>query len=532
MSKWLGTIPAIHHEQHFGDRVVRCFKERPGGIEQLFSEAVKQWPNAEAIVDGPRRFTYRELDRMVESFAAGLQVQGQTAGDRIALLLGNSAEFVIALYAIARIGAISVPVNIREQASGLAYILNHCTASAIVYDDTLEERLPTSDDVPSLRVRIMSGDGGTGLSFASLLASENAVVRQPGEGEDIGMILYTSGTTGRPKGAMLPHMGLVMAVINCVAVMGFREGERSAVPVPMSHITGITGCMLPMLPIGGCILVFREFKALHFIELAVQERMTYVHMVPAMYILCLMQEAFARADLSSWRMGVYGGAPMAPATIEKFQERLPHLRLMNAYGSTETVGPQVICPPSDTMRKSDFVGIPIPTADILIMDDDGREVLCGQTGEIWIRSGSVSPGYWSDLEATAREFCAGFWKSGDLGLIDEEGFIKIFDRKKDMLNRGGYKIFSAEVEQVLMALDGVVEAAIVGKPCPVLGERVHAFITITSNGPDEMRLSDYCRQNLSAYKVPESFTISYDPLPRNANGKLLKRVLRELVLSA
>ena len=249
-------------------------------------------------------------------------------------------------------------------------------------------------------------------------------------------------------------------------------------------------------------------------------------MVPAMYKLCLLSPDFGAADLSAWRVGSYGGAPMPVATIDALAEALPGLTLQNAYGATETTSPATMIPAGLTRAHADSVGVALPTADIRVMDDDGREVATGATGELWIGGPMVVPGYWADPQATAREFTAGYWHSGDMGSVDEQGFVRIVDRKKDMLNRGGFKIYSVEVENVLMAWPGVVEAAIVGKPCPVLGERVHAFVHAPTLQPDDAALARHCAERLADYKVPESFTWSAEPLPRNANGKVMKRLLR------
>jgi O-succinylbenzoic acid--CoA ligase len=245
-----------------------------------------------------------------------------------------------------------------------------------------------------------------------------------------------------------------------------------------------------------------------------------------MYQLCLMHESFAHADLQHWRIGGYGGAPMPVATIDALTERLPQLTLLNAYGATETTSPTTMMPMGRTRDKADSVGVVLPAAEVRVMDDDGREVAPGETGELWIAGPMVVPGYWANPQATASSFTAGFWHSGDLGSVDAQGYVRVFDRKKDMLNRGGYKIFSVEVENVLMALPGMVEAAIVGRPCPVLGERVHAFVHAPGVLWDEAALQAHCAARLADYKVPESVTWCDAPLPRNANGKLMKRLLR------
>jgi long-chain acyl-CoA synthetase len=250
-------------------------------------------------------------------------------------------------------------------------------------------------------------------------------------------------------------------------------------------------------------------------------------MVPAMYNLCLLQPDFDSYDLSAWRIGGYGGAPMPIATIEKLAIKTPNLKLINAYGSTETTSPSTIMPPELTAAHIDSVGLPCPGADIIVVDGEGRELPRGEIGEIWIHSSSVIKGYWNNPKATAESFTGGFWHSGDLGSIDDQNFVRVFDRQKDMINRGGLKIYSAEVESVLAGHPGVVESAIIAKPCPVLGERVHAVIVIRDGEVSAGALRAWCAERLSDYKVPETMDLTTEPLPRNANGKVMKRQLRE-----
>jgi O-succinylbenzoic acid--CoA ligase len=305
--------------------------------------------------------------------------------------------------------------------------------------------------------------------------------------------------------------------------------ERSALAVPASHVTGLIAIIATMLHVGGAIVVIAAFKAPDFIATMARERITHTLMVPAMYKLCLMAPDFAQHDLSFWRIGGYGGAPMPVASIDELARHLPNLSLVNAYGATETTSPATLMPAGLTREHADSVGVAVPCADILVMDDEGREVATGETGELWIGGPMVVPGYWDNPQATASSFTAGYWHSGDLGSCDADGFVRVFDRKKDMLNRGGFKIYSVEVENTLMALPGVLEAAIVGRACPVLGERVHAFLYAPDVAADDQRVQDHCRRHLADYKIPETITWMTSPLPRNANGKLLKRELRALL---
>ena len=523
---WLGPVPAMRFERHYGDRVVRCFVERPRNAYDLLAQAAARHPDGEAIVTGPERLTYRAYEDIVAKCAAGLAAAGVHKGDRVALLMSNGTAFPVVMFAALRLGAIAVPISIREQADGLGYMLNQCGAKLLVYDVDLAERLPASTTTPALERRIAFTPGApiAALPLVSMGGGSPAPV--PVAEEDTAIILYTSGTTGRPKGAMLSHFGIAHSAIHFEACMALTPADRAIVAVPMSHVTGVIALIAAMTRAAATLIVMPAFKSTEFLALAAAERMTHALMVPAMYNLCLIDPTFDAARYPHWRVGGYGGAPMAPATIARFADLLPGLQLMNAYGSTETTSPVTMMPPSETARRADSVGCALPCADILVMDDEGCEVPRGTEGELWLGGPMVVKGYWDNPEATRDSFVAGYWRSGDIGSMDAEGYVRVFDRKKDMINRGGYKIFSIEVENVLMGVAGVVEAAVVSRPCPVLGERVHAFVH--ASGPDvsEEALKRHCAKLLADYKVPETITFSPEPLPRNANGKLLKRNLR------
>jgi long-chain acyl-CoA synthetase len=528
-SAWAGcAVRPMRREALFGDREVACFHPRPAHWRDLFDAAAARCPQDEALVCEGQRLRYAELQVHSRRIAAALAALGVAQGDRVVMFVSNRIEFVPWLLALAHLGAIAVPVGVREQRPGLTYIVRQCGAVALVADADLAERLPPAADAPALRHRITLGDAPGCLPAAALLDGHHPAVPAARLAEtDVAAILYTSGTTGAPKGAMLTHLNLVHSVLHFQAGMQLGAQERSALAVPASHVTGLVAIVITMLALGGCVVVVPTFKADSFIALMARERVTHTLMVPAMYQLCLMHAHFADADLSAWRVGGYGGAPMPVATIDALAARLPGLVLQNAYGATETTSPTTLMPPGLTRAHADSVGQVLPAAEVKVMDDNGQELPRGQTGELWIAGPMVVPGYWANEEATAAAFTAGWWHSGDLGHVDEHGFVRVFDRKKDMLNRGGYKVYSVEVENALMAWPGVVEAAVVGRPCPVLGERVHAFVHAPGMAPDETALRAHCAARLADYKVPESFTWADAPLPRNANGKLLKRVLRD-----
>jgi O-succinylbenzoic acid--CoA ligase len=518
-------VPPLREETHFG-RTMRCFAERPRNVNALFAATVGRYGEREALVTDRHRLDYAKLDRVADRLAGHFHRLGIVRGDRVVLFLPNDREFVYALLATWRLGAVAVPVNVREQRPELAFILAQCGARAIVFNATLADRLPLPTEGLPLAVRVSAGSAPGAVALDELLEARSpaAPAADPDEQEPA-VILYTSGTTGRPKGAMLTHLNLIHSALHYRTCMRLTAADRSLLAVPATHVTGIAAIILALFAVGGCVIAMREFKARAFLELAARERMTHTLIVPAMYNLCLLDPEFDRFDLGGWRIGGFGGAPMPEGTIRALAEKLPGLTLLNAYGATETTSPTTIMPPGLQAANLDSVGVVVPCGAVRVMDDAGREVPPGETGEIWIAGPMVVPGYWDNPEATAREFERGYWKSGDLGSIDARGFVRIFDRKKDMINRGGYKVYSAEVESVLSLHPAVVESALLAVPDPVLGEKTRAIV-VARPGCDADVLRAHCSRHLADYKVPDFFAFRSEPLPRNANGKVLKRALR------
>lgn len=521
--------PPTRLEAVYSQRVERCFAQRLGSLHALLEQAASHRPEGLALVCGQERLSWQQLSERVSRLAAGMQADGIACGDRVALLLGNRTEFVVTLFAAARIGAITVPINIREQAPGLAYMLQHCGAKLLVHEPDLVDRLPSPEAVPALRSRWQVGADGpaAGSSAWSAHLADAPSPLVPVHEQDTAVILYTSGTTGRPKGAMLTHLGIVHSSMHYVAAMGLGPQDCAITAVPLSHVTGLVALVTTFALCAGKLVIQSAFKAADFLRLAAAEHMTHSLMVPAMYKLCLIDPDFDAHALAAWRIGGYGGAPMPVAVIEALAQRMPWLALMNCYGSTETTSPATLMPRGDRSRP-DSVGKALPCAQLCVMDDDGRELPHGEMGEIWIKGPMVVPGYWDNPQASAEAIVGGWWRSGDLGSIDAQGYVRVLDRKKDMINRGGYKIYTIEVENALYEHPAVQEAAVVAKPCPVLGERVHAWVSLCEP-VDAQSLQAHCAARLSDYKVPESYTLLNTPLPRNANGKLLKREMREQV---
>ncbi len=526
---WSGyPVPAMRVETHFG-RQMRCFADRPANVNALLAGSVAAFPEHEAVAALGRRVRYADLDRLVARVATNLAQRGIQRHDRVAILCRNDLEFVLATLATLRLGGIAVPVNTREQRGELTYILDQCRAKAVVFDAELAERLPGPAETPALALRFAAGGETPGADrFESLLdpATADVAIADVGE-EDTAVILYTSGTTGRPKGAMLTHLNFVHTALHYRACMRLTDRDRSLLAVPASHVTGLAAILFTMLGAGGCVITMREFNASAFLALAGRERMSHTLVVPAIYTLLLRDPDFDDYDLSAWRVGGFGGAPMPEGTLRGLAAKLPNLALVNAYGATETTSPATMMPSDLQAAHLDSVGVIVPCGDLRVVDENGQDVPRGKVGELWIAGPMVVPGYWENPAASASEFADGYWKSGDIGSLDSDGFVRLFDRKKDLVNRGGYKVYSAEVESALSMHPAVAEAALIARPDPVLGEKSHAFVVLHDGSCTAAILRKHCAAHLADYKVPDFFTLLDAPLPRNANGKVLKRALRE-----
>ncbi len=541
----------LRQESHFDGRQMLCYADRPANLLALFRAAISAVPDATALIDEQNQISYRELDLQSATLARNLLARGLAAGDRMVVLTGNCIEFGIIALAAWRAGLVLVPLNPRNVRHEVTFVLNQCQAKALVLEAALADRAPTDSQAPGctllLEVQTLLAGLGTAID-AGVQAS--SPWHEPGE-EDVAVLLYTSGTTGQPKGAMLTHLNLVHSALHFVDAMELQEArERSLLAVPISHVTGLVAIWLTMVAVGGCTVMIREFKSPRFLNAMVKHRVTHTIVVPAIYNLLLRDPDFATYDLSAWRIGGFGGAAMPETIINALAQTLPGLGLMNAYGATETTSPVTLMPASLQRAHLDSVGLLLPCAQLRVVDEQGQAVAAGEAGELWIAGPLVVPGYWDNLDASAREFVDGFWRSGDIGSIDAQGYVRVFDRKKDMINRGGYKVYSAEVEGALCAHPAVLEAAVFGQPDPVLGERTKAVIVPKSPGEFESAagtanassaantanaasaasaaaLRVHCATLLADYKIPDFFEFRSAPLPRNPNGKVLKRELRE-----
>lgn len=513
-----GGLPRA--ELHW-DRVISCYPDRAANLADQIATVAARQPDAIALVEGDERISYGELYAQAGSLAALLAAAGVNPGDRVAVMLANGVDAVRAVVAVLRLGAVLVAVSTRSRAAELDHVCRDSEPAAIVFGPEFADVVAGAPGAPVARYDVSAAAWRAAIGRGDL-----PLPIAPIDEEALFAILYTSGTTGKPKGAMLTHLGAIHSCLHWCDAFALGSGERTLVCVPWAHVSGLCGVVMPFLYLGGTLVMLPEFNRRVALQLLQHERITHALMVPAMYGLCLLEPDLAAFDLRHWRIAAYGGAPMPEPTIARFAAAFPQLAMYNAYGATETTSPATIMPPGEGTARADSIGRAVTCGDIRVMDERGREVPPGTDGELWIAGPMVSPGYWRNPEATAVSFAGGYWKSGDIGSIDAEGYVRIADRKKDMIIRGGFKIYPAEVESVLAGLKGVVESAVVGRADPMLGEAVVAFVT-AEGGVTPSQVRDWCAERLSDYKVPGEVIVAADPLPRNANGKIQKGELRQ-----
>ncbi|WP_417251433.1 class I adenylate-forming enzyme family protein [Castellaniella sp.] len=522
------AINTVKSELHFGNQVVRCLARRPQRFDELLRTASRETPDREALKCQDESLDYRAFGDWADRIAHGLENAGIGVGDRVGVFLGNGLPFLIAMMGVVRRGAIAVPLSAKMSAAELAYVLNHCEAAALISETDLHSRMPSADEIPSVRKHwcVNSLDGRLGD-----LGEHFPGVTQPfpeiGEEDDTILLFYTSGTTGRPKGACITNLNIVHSALQYAYGIDLQTNQRGLLAIPGSHISGFMALFINILSSCGCTVILRRYDTTTVLRTLLEEHITFTVFVPAIYHLILMHPDFRPDRMGEWRTGIYGGGIMAPATVSRMSDLLPQLQLINAYGATETSSPVSIMPAWASRERPASIGLLVQCGEALIMDEAGVELPTGEIGELWIRGPMVVPRYWNDPAQTEANFKSGYWKTGDVVSMDAEGYLYIHDRKKDMINRGGYKIFSAEVENAALSIKGVMEAAAVVVPDDVMGERVCLCLRTEPGEGNEQHIRGELARLLADYKQPEFYIIGTEPLPRNANGKITKAPLVE-----
>ncbi len=482
-------------------------------VAHLLEASARYHRDRPALVFGDRSWTYGELDEQASILAGALADLGLAPGERVGLHLPNGPEFVLTYYAAQKAGLVPLSLNVTYARDELAYIVNDAAVAAVVTAPAVAAGLPARAAVPSVRHLLQAG--------ALLRGGGKPRRALDRDRDEPAAILYTSATTGRPKGVMLTHANIVSNAYATVHHLRMTAEDRGLCALPMFHCFGQNFIMNALIGAGGCLVLQERFVPDAFLDAVARHRVTLFYGVPTMYILFLGDDW--RRQLESVRL-FFSAAATLPADVESRWHALYDRPIHQGYGLTE-------CSPfasynHEVAWRPGSVGTPIENVEMRIVDEAGRPLPDGERGEIVIRGPNVMKGYFGQPEATADALRDGWLHSGDIGYRDGDGYYFLVDRVKDMINVAGFKVFPREVEEVLYRHPGVKEAAVVGVPDPVRGEAVKAFV-VRAPGPaveaDELRA--LCRQALAAYKVPEHVEF-IEALPKNPTGKILKKELR------
>jgi fatty-acyl-CoA synthase len=502
-------------------------------LADLLRRSAKRDPDRTAMACGETRWSFREFDAVVDRFAAGLARLGVAKGERVAVLARNSHGFAALRFALARLGAVLVPINFMLKAEEAAYILRHAGAGVLATDSGLAElaRAAAALDTQVKQFVWLPSEDPTepvaGMaSFDELIERREAPPEVALQGDELAQIVYTSGTEASPKGAMLTHDAVIWQYVSCVADASIAAGDVMLHALPLYHCAQLDVFLGPMVYVGGQSIVTARPTPDNLLPLIERHRITSFFAPPTVWIALLRSPLFDRTDLSSLRKGYYGASIMPVEVLRELARRLPDVRFWNLYGQTEIAPLATMLGPDDQLRKPGSCGRAVLNVETRVVDDAMRDVQPGQVGEIVHRSPHLMLGYFHDDERTRAAFEGGWFHSGDLATIDEEGYITV-DRKKDMIKSGGENVASREVEEAIYRLPAVSEVAVIGVPHPRWVEAVLAVVVPKAGqSVTEAEVLAHCTQHLAGFKTPKAVVFT-DALPKNPSGKLLKRELRQ-----
>jgi fatty-acyl-CoA synthase len=508
---------------------------RAHALGDLLHRTAARVPDRPALVDGEVRWTYAELDAATRRTAGALAARGVDRGDRIALVSHNCWQYVVASFALARLGAVLVPVNFMLTAEEIAYILEHSGASGVITEDGLHPQVSAATRAAGL------GEGLRGWIPLAGSAAESGWedvdawatsgpddAPAPVVGDDDPLrLMYTSGTESRPKGAILTSRSLIAQYVSCIVDGGMSADDVELHTLPLYHCAQLDCFLGPDVYLGATSVVLPAPDPAAILRTIAAERITKFFAPPTVWISLLRHPDFDTTDLSSLRKGYYGASPMPVEVLREIQRRLPDLRLWNFYGQTEMAPLATILRPEEQLAHAGSAGRAALNVETRVVDDDDRPVPPGVVGEIVHRSPQATLGCWNDPDKTAEAFRDGWFHSGDLGVLDEHGLLTVVDRKKDMIKTGGENVASREVEEVIYLHPDVAEAAVFASAHPVWVEAVTAAVVLKHGGTaTEASIIAHCREHLAAFKTPKRIVV-VEGLPKNPSGKVLKRDLRE-----
>ncbi|WP_391557778.1 fatty acid--CoA ligase family protein [Robertmurraya sp.] len=509
-------------------------------------ETAKALPQKTAYYFNDEASTYAELDGAITKFASGLESLGVKKGDHIALLLGNSPYFVVSLYGALRLGATVIPVNPIYTPDEIGYIIKNGDVKTVVALDLLlplaekmHHLLPEVEnyiicETPQGKERGLNNSnltvGDKLHTFTSILASGDLSYQGPELNEDdVAVILYTSGTTGKPKGAMLTHKNLYSNAKDTGDYLKMNDDDRVITTLPMFHVFCLTVALNAPLLSGATILIDPKFSPAEIFRLSKKYQPTVFAGVPTMYNFLYQYEAGDPKDLQSLRLCISGGASMPVSLLENFERKF-NVLISEGYGLSEA-SPVTCFNPLDRPRKAGSIGQSILHVENKIVNELGEEVPVGQVGELIVSGPNVMKGYYKMPEETQAAIRNGWLYTGDLARKDEEGYFYIVDRKKDLILVGGYNVYPREVEEVLYSHPDIIEVAVLGVPDPEQGEAVKSYVVTKNAELTEEDVLAYCRERLAKYKIPSSVDF-LEELPKNTTGKILRRALKQQIIQA
>ncbi|MGW3511636.1 acyl-CoA synthetase [Streptomyces sp. NPDC000994] len=486
-------------------------------VDGVLRRSARRTPARVAVEYGERSWTYAELDDAVSRAANVLLGQGLAPGDRVGAYGHNSDAYLIGFLACARAGLVHVPVNQSLTGDDLAYIVGQSGSALVLTDPDLAGRLPDAARALPLR------DAGDSL-LARLPSTPPYDGPEP-RSEDLVQLLYTSGTTALPKGAMMTHRALVHEYLSAITALDLAAGDRPVHALPLYHSAQMHVFLLPYLAVGATNIVLDAPDGDRILDLVEAGRADSLFAPPTVWIGLANRPDFATRDLGGLRKAYYGASIMPVPVLERLRERLPELAFYNCFGQSE-IGPlAMVLGPDEHKGRMDSCGRPVLFVDARVVDEDGKDVPDGTPGEVVYRSPQLCQGYWDRPEETEEAFREGWFRSGDLAVRDPHGYYTVVDRVKDVINSGGVLVASRQVEDVLYAHPRVAEAAVVGLPDERWIEAVTAFV-VPCGEVTEADLIAHAREKLASFKAPKK-VIFVDALPRNASGKILKRELRD-----
>lgn len=513
-------------------------------IPETLKKASKLFPNKEAVVCGGKRLTYQEFASRIHRLASGLHQLGIKKDDKVAILHPNCHYFLEAYYGISQIGAISVPINYRLSPGEISFILKDSESRILIVDPMFQKTLEAiRGEIPQIERLIWTGEGKIlpetrDLSYEELIlqSKKEPFSEVPMDGEDLAQIYYTSGTTGRPKGVMLSHKNVMTHALGTIAEIHLTDQDVWIHVAPLFHLADAWATWA-ITWVGGTHVMVREFDPKVVLETIQKERVTLTNLIPTMLNLMVNHPDVGRYDYSSLRVLLSGGAPIAPEVVRKILETFK-CDYIQTYGMTETSPYLTLSilkshlkklPPEEQLNIKSKTGREFIAVELKVVNEKGEEVRRDEkeVGEIIVRGDIVTRGYWKLPEETEKSIKEGWLYTGDLAVMDEEGYVTIVDRKKDMILTGGENVYSTEVENVLYMHPSILECAVIGVPDPKWGEAVKGIVVLKpGHQATEEEIIRFCKERMAHYKAPKSIDFM-DALPRTGSGKIHKKGLRD-----